>query len=337
MSSDLDLTRQPAQPCVCCGEATDATVYIGDRKVPMCRACSIRFEDYLAEKHGAPLPCPPVLYRYRAPSDLDSGKDGSPSRFEQFLTIDQVWASNPTEFNDPYDCRQTYDFAASPEQWEKRIDEGIVGRFAELLGPVGKLPPEREEKLKALGAEMKKEARYNDPAVQANMSRLMQESLDKARILCLCESQTNPRLWAHYSDGHRGFCLEFDANLEPFSLSLRVSYTNDYPKLEINATSNQSFRTLLLTKSELWTDEEEWRRVVFSGGPAQWPIPKKALKAVIFGTRASADLRANIARLIAAHKPWVELREVVEVPFSYDLQVRPLLGAAAAGVHATPH
>jgi len=66
-------------------------------------------------------------------------------------------------------------------------------------------------------------------------------------------------------------------------------------------------------------------------------IPYGTLKAVIFGTRASADLRANIARLIAAHKPWVELREVVEVPFSYDLQVRPLLGAAAAGVHATPH
>jgi hypothetical protein len=66
--------------------------------------------------------------------------------------------------------------------------------------------------------------------------------------------------------------------------------------------------------------------VVFSGGPAQWPIPQKALKAVIFGTRASADLRATITHLIAAHKPWVELREAVEVPFSYDLKVRRLTG-----------
>jgi|SRR5947209_16432432 len=103
MSRDLDLTRQPAQPCVRCGKATDASVYIVDRKVPMCTDCSIRFEDYLAEK-GGPLPCPPVLYRYRAPSDLHPGRDGGPSRFVQFLTTDQVWASNPTEFNDPYEC-----------------------------------------------------------------------------------------------------------------------------------------------------------------------------------------------------------------------------------------
>src|SRR6185295_12539373 len=159
MSRDLDLTRQPAQPCVRCGKPTDAPVYLGDQKVPMCQDCSIPFEDYLAEKHGAPLPPPPVLYRYRAPSDVESGKDGGPSRFEQFLTTDQVWASNPTEFNDPYDCRQTYDFAASPEVWEKRVAEGIVGRLAGLLRDVGKLPPEREEHLKALGVELKKEAK----------------------------------------------------------------------------------------------------------------------------------------------------------------------------------
>jgi Protein of unknown function (DUF2971) len=332
MSRDLDLTRQPAQPCVRCGKATDASVYIVDRKVPMCPDCSIRFEDYLAEK-GGPLPCPPVLYRYRAPSDLKSGEaeDGGPSRFVQFLTTDQVWASNPTQFNDPYDCRQTYDLAASPEEWEKRVDQGIVGVLAESLRAAGKLPPQREEKLKALGAEMKKEAKYNDPAIQADMGRLMQESLYKARVLCLCETQTNPRLWAHYADGHRGFCLEFDTNMEPFSHAYRVSYTRDYPKLDINATPDKCLRTFLLTKSELWKDEEEWRCVVFSGGPAQWPIPKKALKAVIFGTRASADLRATIAQLIAAHKPWVELREVVEVPFSYDLQVRPLHGSPGRG------
>ena len=100
-------------------------------------------------------------------------------------------------------------------------------------------------------------------------------------------------------------------------------------KLDINATPDKCLRTFLRTKSELWKDEEEWRCVVFSGGAAQWSIPKKALKAVIFGTRASANLRATIAYLIAAHKPWVELREIVEVPFSYDLQVRPLPGAAA--------
>ncbi len=323
MSRDLDLTHQPAQPCIRCGEATKASVYIVDQKVPMCPDCSIRFEDYLAEKHGAPLPCPPLLYRYRAPSDLDPGKDGSASRFEQFLTTDQVWASNPTQFNDPYDCRQTQDFAASPEEWEKHIDQRIVGRFAELLRAAGKLPLQREVTLMALGEEMKKEAKYKDPAVQTGMGRRMQESLDKARVLCLCETQTNPRLWAHYADGHRGFCLEFDTSMEPFH-AYRVRYTRAYPKLDINATPDQCLRTFLLTKSELWKDEEEWRCMDVQGGPAQWSISTKALKAVIFGTRASADLRATIAQLIAAHKPWVELREVVEVPFSYDLQVRPL-------------
>ncbi|HTG34036.1 MAG TPA: DUF2971 domain-containing protein [Thermoanaerobaculia bacterium] len=332
MSRTLDLTCQPGQPCVRCDKATDSFVYIVDRKVPMCPDCSICFEDYLAEK-GGPLPCPPVLYRYRAPSDVKPCPADGPSWFEQFLTTDQVWASNPTQFNDPYDCRQTYDFAASPEEWEKRVDHGIVGASAGYLGAAGKLQLYSEQ-LEALGTGLKKEAKYNDPAVQADMGRLMQEFLDKARVLCLCETQTNPRLWAHYADGHRGFCLEFDTSMEPFR-AYRVRYTRDYPKLGINATPDQCLRTFLLTKSELWKDEQEWRCVLLEGGPAQWPIPQRALKAVIFGTRASADLRATITQLIAVHKPWVALREVVEVPFSYDLQVRPLPGAAA--VQETPH
>jgi hypothetical protein len=323
MSRDL---TDPAQPCILCSKVADAPLYIGTQKVPLCRACSMRFEDYLAEEHGAPLPCPPVLYRYRAPSDIKKGENGELSRFEQFLMKDEVWASNPTQFNDPYDCRQTYDFAASPEKWEKRAN-GIVDGIAGPLRAAGKLSPEREELLKKLGTELKQEAKYNDPVVQANMGRQTQEFLDKARVLCLCETQTNPRLWAHYSDGHRGFCLEFDATLAPFAHAYRVRYTRDYPKLDINASPGECLRTFLLTKSELWKDEEEWRCVEVSGGPAQWPIPPRALKAVIFGTRASAELRAAITELIALHKPWVELREVVEAPFSYDLQIRPLPGA----------
>jgi hypothetical protein len=328
MSRDLDLTRRPTQPCVQCGKTTDASVYIVDRKVTMCPDCSFRFEDYLTEK-GGPLPCPPVLYRYRAPSDLDPGKDGGLSRFEQFLITDQVWASNPTDFNDPYDCRQTYDFAASPEEWEKRVDQGIVGALAGYLSVAGNLSLQHEGELNALRVKIKKEAKYDNPAVQTAMGNLMQKALDKARVLCLCKTQTNPRLWAHYAHGHRGFCLEFDTSVEPFSNAYRVTYTKDYPKRDINATPDECLRTFLLTKSELWIDEKEWRCVAFAGGPAQWPISKDALRAVIFGTRASANLRATITQLIAAHKPWVELREAVEVPFSYDLQIKLLPGAAA--------
>ena len=128
-------------------------------------------------------------------------------------------------------------------------------------------------------------------------------------------------------------------NEDSRSFARGVRYTRDYPKLDINAPSDKRLRTLLLTKSELWKDEEEWRCVVLEGGPAQWSISQKALKAVIFGTRASADLRATIAHLIAAHKPWVELREIVEVPFSYDLQVRPLpiqLSGSSGGSESWP-
>jgi len=317
MSRDLELNFQP---CALCGKPTDASIHVVGQKVPMCHDCSLQFEDYLAER-GSPLPCPPVLYRYRAPNDIECKEGGPPSRFEQFLSTDKVWASNPTQFNDPYDCRQTYDLAAPAEAWKKR-NEGIVGRFTELFQKEGTLE-QHEEKLKSFQMDLNK-GNYSDPAFQADMGRLIQESLDKSRVLCLCETQTNPRLWAHYSDGHRGFCLELDSTQEPFSHALRVRYTKDYPKLDINATSDQIFRTFLLTKSELWKDEQEWRCVDFKGGSAQWPIPEKALKAVTFGTRASAKLRATISRLIAKHKPWVELREVVEVPFSYDLQVRPL-------------
>jgi len=35
-------------------------------------------------------------------------------------------------------------------------------------------------------------------------------TIDDARITCFSETGNNPLMWAHYGDGLRGFCVEFD-------------------------------------------------------------------------------------------------------------------------------
>ena len=39
-------------------------------------------------------------------------------------------------------------------------------------------------------------------------------------------------MWAHYADGHKGLCLEFDANNVPFRNVDKVNYKTEYPDID---------------------------------------------------------------------------------------------------------
>jgi hypothetical protein len=48
-------------------------------------------------------------------------------------------------------------------------------------------------------------------------------------VACFSAAADNLLLWAHYADGHRGFCLEFDTSDPVFEKIQRVGYTQEWP------------------------------------------------------------------------------------------------------------
>jgi Protein of unknown function (DUF2971) len=102
-------------------------------------------------------------------------------------------------------------------------------------------------------------------------------------ICCFSETYDNILMWAHYADGHRGFCLEFDTSLPPFSIvrddkvvqhAEEVKYQPEIPSYDLIELMSGDLETrtkklskmLLLTKGECWQYQSEWRICGVSGG-----------------------------------------------------------------------
>lgn len=129
----------------------------------------------------------------------------------------------------------------------------------------------------------------------ADIASFIKSDLDDLGILSFTEDFTNPLMWAHYSDEHRGMVVEFDCTKAFFSDSLlenegrhsrfgkkyhgdtyefpeRVMYRRERPDFKraefanpdnvIDHYWNEFTRTILFTKANEWIYEKEHRSIV---------------------------------------------------------------------------
>lgn len=81
-------------------------------------------------------------------------------------------------------------------------------------------------------------------------------------VLCFSRSWSNPVLWSHYADKHRGICLGFDVD---DSCVMPVSYETDLTKFKVDAgaakaiLTQQYMKQMLTTKFRDWAYEDEVR------------------------------------------------------------------------------
>lgn len=89
-----------------------------------------------------------------------------------------------------------------------------------------------------------------------------------SRVLCFSQSWSNPVLWSHYADKHRGVCLGFEV---PDQCLLPVSYVASPLELKLQlekqlldhgTVGDEIVRKLLTTKFDDWEYEDEVRMFV---------------------------------------------------------------------------
>jgi len=74
-------------------------------------------------------------------------------------------------------------------------------------------------------------------------------------LLCFSKTWTNPVLWGHYADKHRGICLGFEA---PSSNLGKVNYVDLRPPRP-DVLDEAFMKRLLFTKFSHWQYEQEYR------------------------------------------------------------------------------
>lgn len=133
----------------------------------------------------------------------------------------------------------------------------------------------------------------------------------EAGMLCFSQNWTNPVLWSHYADNHKGICLGFDLLR---SYSQEISYERDRLLKELECANNDpnqlsltSQELLVRTKSDHWNYEKEVRvPIKLADAVKEGPFyfyqfgSVLRLSEVILGARCSNSLN-EVRKLVDAH------------------------------------
>ncbi len=179
--------------------------------------------------------------------------------------------SSPEELNDPFDCQVDIERCLSKAIAES---DGSVRAYLEILTRLPKF------------------------------SSSLQGALKRVGICSFSLTLTDPLLWAHYADNHRGVCLTYRMD-EKFFLDkrnriiglapteygaspLRNWFRTVAPTLgepASRAMGTEMCKKLFTVKGECWAYEKEIRAI--REVPGSLEVPRESLVQICFGLRTS--------------------------------------------------
>lgn len=287
---------------------------------------------------------PKRLYKFRAfsPRHLDDLGKGV------------LRMSSPAKFNDPFDTTVYFDvgrffvedlphdeflakvqkldearargepFIPTPIEHPISNKEWLERRHAEILADE---PADRRDKLLAVSERIMK---AQATGLRQQMTKYFRDNFS---VLSLAGNPTAVLMWSHYSDSHRGFCIEYDfGSLPPDDLRRRLCFPVLYRGKRTDATHYMAKRDptdfnnlfgqyLCLLKERQWSYEQEWRIVHAIGAPLAnrefgMPVPS----AIILGSQVRPDDERWMRDFCDRKK--IPLKRAVEVDGQLELLIQ---------------
>lgn len=256
------------------------------------------------------------LYRFRS---LDHDRLERSSRI---FTDNELYFTSPAQLNDPWESKPHISIGdlSDPTYKKKYVAWVLLMLMAEK--PEND-PTKVHEWLKSHSQE-----RAEELAIE--LRNRYQEALEGYRICSFSDNATHPLLWSHYSDSHRGFCLEFNASTDIFGPAMKVTYQNEYPSIDITEPNKDiNLRLSVLTKAKFWKYEGEYRLVSMEPNePEALPVknhvfvfPTPLLTGVIFGCQMpQADIEM-IKQWSEKRAEEIQYRRMVKSTTSFELDM----------------
>lgn len=227
------------------------------------------------------------LYKYRSLSPPHRAYS------EDLVVRHKAYFASPASFNDPFDGRVSM---------QMTTDEVIVRQgLAEMLQRrMPNAPLEQRDRM----VEENVERFLNDPAVLAGAVGDMQQHVDGIGVFCASERPDDILMWSHYAESHTGICIELQHDGgDLLNAALPVKYTDSRsPDMAFETSANDSVDNTLLTKSQSWSYEREWRRFELDRGVLALRFPARELTGLILGAKIS-DEDSNMVRSWMRNQP----------------------------------
>ncbi|MFV0325946.1 MAG: DUF2971 domain-containing protein [Bacteroides xylanisolvens] len=162
-----------------------------------------------------------------------------------------------------------------------------------------------------------------------NYAKIIAQARTKLGIFSLSKTVFNELLWAYYTNGHKGFCIEYDFEKlrrsfpkEHLHSIFKVQYKSDTPEFSINSITNyldndaQFIKCLIATKSMAWEREEEIRITLYSSGLLG--ISPESVTGIYFGLRMPESDKKLIKNSLAGRN--IKYYQMKLKPNSYLLE-----------------
>ena len=245
---------------------------------------------------------------------------------KRIFEANEMYFSTIDQFNDPFDCSHVLRLSGIYKE---------VQEYFEKISKKNKPDLNRKERRKLVKQIMKQcKSSNGSVSFEGHPEEIMKINTNKWGMYCLSETCDNIQMWAHYADGHRGFCLEFlNDEGNPFFVPapsgakvknmapLKVQYSDQFPIINrVSDDSDAVAKKALLTKASGWSYEKEWRMVDLSGSGRRIFSPH-FLKSVIFGFKMSDDHKRLIRKWCGSRDPAITFREALISAGSYSLEI----------------
>lgn len=211
---------------------------------------------------------------------------------ENLFIEGKLYHSIPEFFNDPFECKPHFNWPSNPSK--------VRDIRKHLINVAVKNGHTRKSAESLISKNMSKPG-----FIQQTIYNSIQKTFSEIRISSFTTQKDNLLFWSHYTDSHKGFCVEYDSTVLPISYAFKVQYKDDYPEVNYPSPPNALGFKPALIKSRAWEYEEEFR-IIFVPEAARQPkndgtsliLNGKEMNNVYFGANMTDDNKQILIEMI---------------------------------------
>lgn len=216
------------------------------------------------------------------------------------LRADKIRFTNIKNFNDPFECK-------------------IISR--DLLDTL-------DDKLKRFEEffmySKKNKSDYIDSAHKELIHNSRYKFFKNLLICSFSEYKDNILMWSHYSNEHKGFCIEYDLEslIKTRAFILPVIYSNEVPDIDDYKINSRRGYSIVYTKALDWEYEKEWRFIINGNSDGEnFNIIKP--KAIYLGCNIEDKLEKDLLKICKEKN--IKCYRAIKDPYKYRLNFEEIL------------
>lgn len=129
----------------------------------------------------------------------------------------------------------------------------------------------------------------------ANYLRLLKNLY---KIICFSETHKSNLMWSHYTDSHKGYCIEYDCSKYPINTQetlYKIKYEKNKPDItkQIEDEDMEAFASALMTKAIDWEYEKEWR-LITTIDDDDFIQDNNAITSIYLGVNCNKEIKKDI-------------------------------------------